>query len=125
MQLLLRVAIGLIGVLGLLLVVQFLIDPAKAAGNLGLVGQGASGLSSLRSDVGGFFAGTALFTLAAAIQNSRRLLSVPLVFIAYALAARFVTIGLDGWHSSAIGPIVAEAALLAIVIAGHRKFARG
>ena len=121
MQIALRVIIGLIGAVGVLVLLQLWIDPAKMAAGLGLVGQGLQGQATLRADVAGFFGGAGLLSLAGAIRNDRRLLVAPLLLIGIALAGRFVTIALDGWSSTAIPSIVVEAVLLAIYAAGYRS----
>jgi hypothetical protein len=121
MQAALRVAIGVFGAVGALVLLQIWLDPAKIAGGLGLVGQGWQGQSALRSEIAGFFGAAGLLSLASAVRNDRRLLVGPLLLIAIALAGRFVTIALDGWSSAVVPSIVAEAVLLAVYVAGYRS----
>jgi len=121
MQVALRVIVGLLGVVGVLVLLQVWLDPARIAAGLGLVGEGWQGQSALRSEVAGFFGAAGLLSLAGAIRNDRRLLVGPALLVAIALAGRFVTIALDGWSSVVVPSIVAEAVLLAIYLAGYRS----
>lgn len=121
MQVALRVVVGVFGAVGVLVLLQLWLDPAKIAAGLGLVGQGWQGQSALRSEVAGFFGGAGLLSLVSAVRNDSRLLVAPLVLVAIALAGRFVTIALDGWSSAAVPSIVSEAVLLAIYLAGYRS----
>jgi len=51
MQVALRVIVGLLGVVGVLVLLQVWLDPARIAAGLGLVGEGWQGQSALRSEV--------------------------------------------------------------------------
>ena len=122
MQVALRVIVGVLGLVGTLVLLQIWLDPAKIAAGLGLVGEGWQGQSALRSELAGFFGTAGLLSLASVIRNDRRLLAGPLLLISIALAGRFVSIALDGWSSTVVPSIVAEAVLLAIYTAGYRSF---
>lgn len=122
MQVALRVAVGVLGAVGAVVLLQIWIDPTKIAEGLGLAAQGWQGQSALRSEVAGFFGAAGLLSLASAVKNDRRLLVAPVVLVAIALAGRFVQIALDGWSGAVVPSIVAEAVLLAIYLAGYRSF---
>jgi len=55
MQLLVRITVGLAGLLSILLGARFFHDPAAAAALLGVSPAGELGTATLRGDFGGFF----------------------------------------------------------------------
>src|SRR5262252_4241845 len=99
MQRIVRVVVGVAGLLSVLLAVRFFIDPAAPAALLGIAPVGELGTATLRADLGGFFGVCGILALAAAIRNSAALVTVPLLAIAIAFAGRIVSFALEGGGS--------------------------
>ena len=116
---LLRLLVGVVGVLALLLALRIWTNPAMAAAQLGVSALGPLGIATLRADFAGFFAAAGAFSLAAAIRDDRRLLTAPLVLVALALAGRGVTVLHDGLAQPMIMPMAVEAALVALFARGR------
>lgn len=120
MRLVLRVLLGLVGLLGLLVAVRLWADPAAAAGKLGLVAQGGLGLATLRADLAGFFGVAGGLTLVGAIRSDGRLLAAPLLLVAAALAGRAITVVASGLQPEMVAPMAIEAVLVVLLVAGRR-----
>ena len=125
MRTLFRLLIGIAGVLALLIAARIWMAPAEAAAKLGLVGQGALGLATIRADLAGFFGGAGVFALAAAIRDDRRLLLPPLVLIGLALAGRVFSLAVGGWSEAALPPALIEVVLVAILAVGRQVLGKG
>lgn len=120
----LRVLVGLVGVLALLIALRLWIDPTAPAAQLGLTGNGLLGQATLRADVAGFFGAAGLLSLLAAWLGQARLLTAPLLLITLALTGRLITVVISGYAPEMLQPMVIEAVLLAILLAGRRALAR-
>jgi hypothetical protein len=114
MQLIVRIVVGVAGLLSILLAARFFINPAASAAPLGLAPVGELGTATLRADLGGFFGVCGIFALAAAIRNSAALVTAPLLAIAIALSGRGVSYVLDGGGSAVVQPMLVELTLLAV-----------
>lgn len=119
-----RVIVGVLGVLALLLGLAFWINPELPAARLGLEAHDALGIATLRADLGGFFAVSGALSLAAAIRSNARLLTAPLLLVAAALIARIATAALAGFEQNMAQPMVIEAVLLAVLALGRRGLAQ-
>ena len=119
----LRLLIGLVGLLALLVAIRLWIDPARVGAILGLASNGPAGAATLRADVAGFFAGAGLFSLAAALRTDRQSLVVPLALIGLALAGRLLNAVLLGLPAQQYPLVAIEAALVILFLAGRRAFA--
>ena len=117
----LRIVVGLIGVLALLLAARLWAGPEVPALALGLKPDGLLGLSTLRADVGGFFAAGGLFALAGAIRGEGRLLTPPALLLGLALAGRLLTVAVDGYTPAMLQPIVVEAVPVTILLLARRR----
>jgi hypothetical protein len=117
----LRVVVGVIGVLALLVAARLWAGPETPALALGLKPDGLLGLSTLRADVGGFFAAGGLFALAGAIRGEGRLLTPPAVLLGLALVGRLLTVVVDGYTPAMLQPMVIEAVLVAILLLARRR----
>jgi len=117
-----RVSVGVAGLLGLLAAARLLLQPEAAALKLGLTPIGAVGLASLRADLAGFFAVTGGLSLAAALHNDRRLVLAPLLLIGAALAGRCLNLAVQGFSAELIPPIVIEAVLVGLLAFARRIF---
>lgn len=117
---LLRILVGIIGVLALLVAIRLWIAPAEPAAQLGLQAVGRLGLATLRADVAGFFAVGGLFSLLAAVRGDGRLLTPPLALLTLALAGRVLTVVIDGYAPEMLPPMVVEGVLVTILFLARR-----
>lgn len=120
MGLIVRILVGIAGLLAVILALGFWINPDLLAVKFGIAPQGPLGFSTLRADFGALFAGTGVFAVAAAVRNTARLLTAPLLLIGIGLAGRLLTIALSGYDASMLQPMVTEIVLIAIFVAGRK-----
>lgn len=123
MRTIMRIIIGLVGLLNIVLGLGFLLVPDKMAQGFFLMPVGSQGLASLRADFTGFFIGAATFALIGAWRADPRPLLVPLVMLGLALAGRTLSLVVDGVGPEAIGPMVIELVMLVLLITARRSFA--
>ena len=114
MQMVVRIVVGLAGLLSLVLAARFFQSPATLAATLGVASLGELGTATLRGDFGGFFGVCGIFALAAAIRNSAALVTVPLLAIAIAITGRIVSYTLDGGGTVVLQPMLVELVLLVV-----------
>ena len=124
MQLVIRIIVGLAGLLSILLGVRFFQDPAAAAALLGVTPAGELGIATLRGDFGGFFGVCGIFALIAAIRNSAVLVTAPLLAIVIALAGRIVSYALEGGGPAVLQPMLVELTLLIVFGLGRVTLSR-
>jgi len=124
MQLLVRIVVGLAGLLSILLGARFFHDPAAAAALLGVSPAGELGTATLRGDFGGFFGLCGIFALVAAIRNSAALVTAPLLAIVIALSGRVVSYALEGGGPAVLQPMLVELTLLIVFGLGRVALAR-
>jgi hypothetical protein len=124
MQFVVRLVVGLAGLLSMLLAVRFFQNPAVPAALLGIAPLGELGTATLRGDFGAFFGACGILALAAAIRNSAALLTAPLLVIAIALTGRVVSYALDGGGSLVLQPMLVELTLLVVFGSGWWTLAR-
>src|SRR5262249_43349901 len=122
LQLILRVLIGLSGLLFIGLAIGFLIDPARAASNLGVGALTPVGLATLRGDFLGFFGAGGLLTLIGAVRCDVRFLTAPLLMIALTLIGRLITVASIGFYPAMGLPMAIEAAMTVLLVLGWRGF---
>lgn len=120
MGVLVRVLVGVAGVLAVLVALGFWINPDTLAAEFGIQPQGPLGFSTLRADFGALFAGTGVFAIAAAVRNSARLLTAPLLLIGIGFAGRLLTIALSGYDATMLKPMITEIVLVLLFAAGRR-----
>ena len=124
MQLVIRIIVGLAGLLSILLGVRFFHDPVAAAALLGVTPAGELGIATLRGDFGGFFGVCGIFALIAAIRNSAVLVTAPLLAIVIALAGRIVSYALEGGGPAVLQPMLVELTLLIVFGLGRVTLSR-
>lgn len=124
MQFVLRIVVGVAGVLGLLLAARLWMAPSEMAAQLGLTPAGSLGLATIRADVGGFFAAGGAFALAAAIKGRGSFLLPSVVLIALALMGRLVAVIVDGFVPEMGPPLLIEVVLLLLFAIGWRLMRR-
>lgn len=120
MKLVLRIVLGLAGLVFVVMGLAFWANPATPAARLGIEAANALGTSSLRADMAAFFGVAGGLTLLAAVRANARLLTAPLLMIAIALTGRVITVAVDGYTPDMMQPMVIEAVLLALLAAGRR-----
>ncbi len=120
----LRVIIASIGVLTVAIGLAFLLAPAGPAAQFFISPVGSQGMATLRADFPGFFIGAGVFALLGAWRADPAPLAVPLLMLALALLGRCVSLVMDGMGPDAIAPMVAEAVMIAVLLAGRSVFAR-
>ncbi len=120
MKLVIRALVGIAGLLAVLVALGFWFNPDMLAAEFGITAQSALGYSTLRSDFGALFGGVGAFAIAAAVRNSARLLSAPLLLIGIGLCGRVLSIALSGYEASMLQPLVTEVVLIALFALGRR-----
>jgi hypothetical protein len=119
----LRAAIGLSGVLFVILALGFLYDPAHAASRLGVGPLSPLGTATLRGDFFAFFAVGGLLSIAGAVRNDAAWL-LALLLIALTLAGRLITIATIGFDPAMGPPMAVEAVMAALLLLGRRVLGR-
>ena len=121
MRMLVRVLVGVAGVLALLMAAQLWMHPAAPAAKLGLQAQGVLGLATIRADIAAFFAAAGVLSLAAVIRGEAKLMTAPLLLVALALAGRIATVAASGYSHEQLPPMVVEAVLLGLFGVARRR----
>lgn len=120
MKLVVRGLVGVLGALALVMAAAFWANPGLPAAKLGVSALNELGFATLRADMGGFFAMAGVLSLAAAMRDSARLLTAPLLLVALALAGRIGTAALSGYTPEMAEPMIVEAVLVAVLALGRR-----
>lgn len=120
----LRLAVGLGGILFILIGLAFLIHPAQMGALFFIEAQGSQGLATIRADLTAFFVVGGLFAALGAWRQDAQALNVPLLLLAIALFGRTVSLVVDGRGPEAIQPMVVEAVFIGLIVAAQRRFAR-
>jgi len=124
MTMVLRVVVGVVGILGLLIAARMWMAPVELASQLGVAPAGPLGVATIRADMGGFFGGAGVFALIAAFKGRGGLLIVPLVLVGIALSGRILTVVLNGFTQDMGPPMAIEAVLLVVFAAGWKLLPR-
>lgn len=119
MILVLRALLGIAGLLGLVIALGFWFRPDTLAAEFGIVARDALGYSTLRADLGALFGAVGVLSLAAAVRNSARLLTAPLLLIGIGFAGRVLTIALSGYEATMLQPMAVEVVLITLFAAGR------
>jgi hypothetical protein len=120
----LRAAIGLSGLLFVILAAGFLYDPAHAASRLGVGPLSPLGTATLRGDFFAFFAVGGLLSIAGAVCNDSRWLLAPLLLIALTLSGRLITVAIIGFDPAMGPPMAVEAVMAVLLFLGRRVLGR-
>ncbi|MBK8266504.1 MAG: MBL fold metallo-hydrolase [Nannocystis sp.] len=111
-----------VGVLLLLMGLGFLVMPELlAAGILAAEPARAVGINSLRGDFGGLFLGMGLFTLAGTLTHHRRLLSVPIAFLALIVMGRLTSMIVDDLPVVTAGALAGEVLFVLVLSLSMRS----
>jgi hypothetical protein len=123
LQNILRAAIGLFGVLFIVLAAGFLLDPTQAASRLGIGPLDPLGLATLRGDFFAFFGVGGVLSIIGAVRKDARFLTAPLLMIAMTLAGRLVTVAVSGFDAAMGPPMLVEAFGVVLLVLGRRSLA--
>ena len=116
MRVVLTILVGVVGLLMLVLGVQWLTDPVATAARLGITLQGADALSTARGDIAGMFIGGALMALLGLLtRNSAWLLALALM-LALIAAGRVVGFFMDGPAAPSVQAFFAELVMAAVLV---------
>jgi hypothetical protein len=118
----LRIVTGLVGLFNALLGLGFLVDPARLAARFALSPLGPQGLATIRADFTAFFLTGAVFALISAWRAAARPLLIPLMLLGTALTGRFISLAVDGTTPTAFPPMIAEAAMIVVLLVAYRNF---
>lgn len=116
MKMLVRILVGLSGLVAVLMMLNLWFHMGSVIGAMGLATEGLVGRASVRADVGGLFGGIAVFSLMAAWKQNRTWALGALVLVSLAIAGRFVGVVMDGSGPGVWGPIGVEAFMIAILV---------
>lgn len=119
-----RIAVAVVGLLNIALGLLFLVQPETMAALFYITPIGSQGLATIRADFPGFFLAGGSFALWGAWMRYAEELKVPILLLSIALFGRFVSLILDGVGPSALPPMIAEAVMIGILVAGMRTFGR-
>lgn len=124
MQLIVRVIVGVVGLLGLAMAGAIWLHPENMAAQLGLSVANVLGPATIRADLAGFFAASGLLALGAAIRNEGRYAGVVALLVAVALVGRFVDVALRGFNQLLAPPMIIEAVLVVIFLLAYKTLKR-
>ena len=116
MKMLVRILVGLSGLVALLMMLNLWFHMGSVIGAMGITTEGLVGRASVRADVGGLFGGIGVFALMAVWKQSRTWALGALVLVSLAIAGRFVGVVMDGSGPGVWGPIGVEAFTIAILV---------
>jgi hypothetical protein len=114
-----RISVAVTGAVLFLIGLLAWLQPEKLAAKLGVAASNPLGAATLRADLGAFFVTAGVLALIAALRRAPRLLTAPLALISLALAGRLVALELEPLDSAMIPPMVAEAVMAIIFLAGR------
>jgi len=117
----LRLLVGLIGLLALFMAARLWLDPTSTALKLGLMTQAVLGQATARADLGGFFGVVGALAVLASIRSDGSRLTVPVFLIGAALTGRVITAIVSGISPPLVPPMVVEAVILVVFVAAWRN----
>jgi hypothetical protein len=102
----------------------FIVTPAMMEPDFSIAATRIDGMGTLRADIGGAFAGLALFTFLGMRRSQAQWLLVPLAFMAVYLVIRLGHLAVDGVTANGIRSTVVEIVLVALCYAAYRVLSR-
>jgi hypothetical protein len=124
MDKIIRIAVAAVGLINIGLGLAFLIRPDAMAALFYITPVGSQGLATIRADFPGFFLAGGGFALWGAWMRYGEELRMPIVLLGIALFGRFISLIFDGVGPSALPPMIAEAVMIGILVAGAKSFGR-
>ncbi|WP_373474896.1 hypothetical protein [Sphingorhabdus sp.] len=119
MPFIMRIVVGLIGIMALLGVNPHWFKLDDLASERGIEAISAIGRANVRADVGGLFLAIAIFALLAAAKQSRTWLLAVTLLVGSALLGRVVSVAIDGYVAAVGPPMATETAIIAILILAY------
>jgi hypothetical protein len=119
MRLILTALLFVIGLACLFYGLSFLIMPASIGPGFGLQPAEAMGWSTVRADMPAFFLVVGACMMLGAWKRTGDVLLVPTALAGIALAGRLVSLAADGSYDGFWLPMLGEALVVAISLAGH------
>ena len=116
MRLALNILVVVVGLLMLVLGVQWLTDPTAAAARLGIALHGADAFSTARGDMAGMFIGGALMALFGLLTRNNAWLLALALMLALIAAGRVVGFYLDGPATLSVQAFFAELVMAAVLV---------
>ncbi len=121
MKIALKILVGLSALLLLVMGLNAMFAPSGAAAGFGLTPEGALGLSTIRSDLGGMFiTGGALLALGVVRGQTLWFLAVALLMGLIALG-RLVGFAIDGYDQRLLLPLIFEIVFVVLFVVAHRQ----
>jgi len=102
----------------------FVLTPGMMEPDFSIVATRIDGMGTLRANVGGAFAGLALFAFAGMRRSQAHWLLVPLVFMGVYLLIRLGHLAIDGVTANGIRSTVVDIVLVILLYGAHRMLAR-
>lgn len=124
MQIILRIALSLLGLLFLFMGAGFLADPAGNGADFGLMAEGSQGLATIRGDLTAFFWVLGGSLLVGIWRNNATLLCVAAALAGIVFAGRALGLALDGSYPQWFVPMVVEALTVVLALVAARGLAR-
>lgn len=124
MDKMIRIGVAAVALLNIGLGLAFLFRPEMMAAQFYIAPIGSQGLATIRADFPGFFLTGGGFALWGAWMRYAEELRVPITLLGIALFGRFVSLIFDGIGPGALPPMILEAIMIAILVAGMRSFGR-
>jgi len=122
MNVLLRTILGVVGFITLAATLLAWFHPESLAGDLGLATANAIGRATIRADFGGYFGASSVFAILGAVSGRSQYARATLLLLCFAIVGRLINIAVLGWNSLLVGPVVIEAAIIAIFVLAYRSF---
>ena len=122
MNMLLRILIGIVGLIALVFTFLAWFRPEMLAGDLGLAAASEIGRATIRSDMGAFFGASSVFAILAAVYGRSQYTRAALLLLGFAVAGRLVNIGILGWNPVYAAPLIIQGAVIAIFLLAYHSF---
>lgn len=116
MRLVLTALIFACGLFFILLGLGFLLQPAETGGAMGVAAASPLGSATMRADLFSFFGIAGICMMWGAWKRSGDILLVPAIMMALAILGRIVSAATDGAYDGFYRPILAEAAIFALLM---------
>jgi hypothetical protein len=124
MAMVIRLLVGLVGLLSLGVALRLWFGTFEAAQTLGLTAHGPVGLATVRADIGGLFLGMGITAMVAALRQSASWITATLVFAACALAGRVIGLIIDGSVPGSWPPILVEVIGIALFAYARSRWSK-
>ncbi len=117
MSTVLKVLVGITGLLLAYLAVQWMFRPAAMAETLGVALGGPAAFNAARGSIGGPLLGSAVLCGLGLVTGHGRYLFAAAILIACVFAGRMIGIAMDGSTPSAVTAVSVEAVMIAALVA--------